>query len=170
MIFLPMRARRARILAVLTVALLVVALLAWARSYLPLSHCDVYAYRGRLVVIFADKLYPFSDPSSPSFPGVSQMIQTFENVSPPKSLLGVQLMSETLDPPNWYFIVAIPFPYVVLPLAVLAWLSVRSAREASRRTREKRCPSCGYDLRASPERCPECGGANPFITKPLSTP
>lgn len=37
----------------------------------------------------------------------------------------------------------------------------RSRRRQDRRRRENRCPTCGYDLRASHDRCPECGTPMP---------
>lgn len=46
----------------------------------------------------------------------------------------------------------------VLPIYTLTRL-LRSKRRARRRLANDLCPSCGYDLRASPGLCPECGTA-----------
>jgi hypothetical protein len=43
---------------------------------------------------------------------------------------------------------------LLLPVPVIRLLQWRSRR---RRHRAGHCPSCGYDLRATPDRCPECG-------------
>ena len=45
---------------------------------------------------------------------------------------------------------------ILLPAS---WAARRCKR--FRLMRKGRCPSCGYDLRATPERCPECGAVPP---------
>jgi hypothetical protein len=58
------------------------------------------------------------------------------------------------------------FPHwsVVLLTAILPATRTASAIRRRSRTKGNLCPSCGYDLRATPDRCPECGAA------PATTP
>ena len=64
-----------------------------------------------------------------------------------------------------------PFTLVSIPIQLLAFLCFlptawhiatigrrRRLREA--RLVDRKCPECGYDLRATPDRCPECGNSS----------
>jgi hypothetical protein len=56
-----------------------------------------------------------------------------------------------------YRLIAVPYWFIglltLLPLASRRLAAIRRARLLRRGV----CPSCGYDLRATPDRCPECG-------------
>jgi hypothetical protein len=76
-----------------------------------------------------------------------------------------------------YYIFALPLAYIVfggsesavlvcpffvfMPIGVLIAYGVLLGASADRRRFNKDghpiCPTCGYDLRATPDRCPECG-------------
>jgi hypothetical protein len=95
---------------------------------------------------------------------------------PPGWFLASRPMSEMGEFPTWFetdhawagfhflrstyndVFVGIPSWFVLL---VLAAVCGGSLYEPGRRRRAQRaaglCPSCGYDLRATPGRCPECG-------------
>jgi hypothetical protein len=62
--------------------------------------------------------------------------------------------------PQTVWTVAIPqwFPTGLAAFLPGVWfLRKRRRQRSERRAKSGRCPSCGYDLRATPERCPECG-------------
>ena len=58
--------------------------------------------------------------------------------------------------PHWMALVA----FGALPLSHAA-LALRRRMRRRRLAARRRCPDCGYDLRATPGRCPECGGGVP---------
>jgi hypothetical protein len=57
------------------------------------------------------------------------------------------------------WVVQVPFWFLVLICAILpvVWIVRRKTWLRQQRMAKGFCPTCGYDLRATPDRCPECG-------------
>ena len=72
----------------------------------------------------------------------------------PAQLLGFQYIRYHATPTDRYYAIGVPFWFLTV---ATAFLSYRSTRPLLRRHQPGLCPSCGYDLRATPTRCPECG-------------
>ncbi len=61
------------------------------------------------------------------------------------------------DGPLTEHTVYLPLPYLYLPLALASLLAQIRLRRICGLAVANRCPTCNYDLRATPDRCPECG-------------
>jgi len=64
--------------------------------------------------------------------------------------------------------ITVPFWLFAAVAAIPSLFALRKTRYERRCRREARCPSCGFDLRASPDRCPECGRENASAADPAA--
>jgi hypothetical protein len=55
----------------------------------------------------------------------------------------------------YWHVWAVPYWFLIALTSVLPF--IWAGKRLRRRHRSGLCPTCGYDLRATPDRCPECG-------------
>ncbi|HEX2922693.1 MAG TPA: hypothetical protein VHS28_01545 [Chloroflexota bacterium] len=67
-----------------------------------------------------------------------------------------QEQREVSPQPVWHWMLSLPY-WIPTSLLALPTLLQIARRLRNRRHRPGCCPTCDYDLRATPERCPECG-------------
>jgi hypothetical protein len=178
------------VLAAVSLGLCIVALASWLRSFAS-DAILVESHRGRLLVISVDGesaqlvrrsleagtvegflsclLSPpplgWGDASGVHYPVPPQQVHFlgFWYVWGSNVPLITAEQNSVMVPSFW--IAGVPYWFIVLLAAALPaywiWVQRRIARKQA-----KRCASCGYDLRATPQRCPECG----MVVKPTASP
>ena len=74
-----------------------------------------------------------------------------------QSLFGFNWSRAPIGPWNSSLVIGAPLWPVTLVTSIPVFLYLHRLRRRIARARGGLCPTCGYDLRATPQRCPECG-------------
>jgi hypothetical protein len=157
----------------LTVALLIVALIAWGWSYLP-GNFHHESYSGRLYLILSEGPIAKFDSRAPEFEGYDAMVAYLGGQAPRNRqwrALGFSLYIgewPKLLPDSSggaillrYVAVIVPYWSIATIAGLVALIALWRVWRRRRSEFHEHCLSCGYDLRFSRDRCPECGSVIP---------
>jgi hypothetical protein len=147
--------------------LLVLALAWWGRTYLPRDY-HFSTDSGSMLFTFTEGYWvrrieatEFHSPWRSMWADAVKHAQTHFRVA------GVEYASGSGTPntPNSrYAMLAVPFAYPILLLAIASAWSIAALRRRNRASPHA-CPRCGYDCRATPDRCPECAWESPAAAR-----
>ena len=182
-----MKRRLFTILSALSLLLFVAVCVVWVWSYVqtpgvvhqrPGRTSFIGAYRGRIIFETAGRI------DTPAWPGVAGMAAGLQLDAPRSeklvidapgvapgitsaALMGFQHYARrSLIVPTAGSVTTIPLWFIAAVLATpqaVLWGMRFRGRDRGRRGL---CPSCGYDLRATPEQCPECGHVASSAARP----
>ena len=169
------RRRLLNLLTALSLLLFVAVAVLWVRSYCRYDHVKyvgskwVYGVQSDRGLLIFNRYSVWNDFARPGGAGSGWYIESFGGAGGaprpihhynakryPKPWYRFKLHPPRLES-RWYRDAAIPDWVACLLAAVLPARWVLSVRSQRRRLHAGLCPSCAYDLRATPGRCPECG-------------
>lgn len=148
------------LLAALSLVLGVATAVMWVRSYWRTEGVIVYSGGNRFILgsvsgTFLVQRDVFPTPSDHWIKWVSRVADPNERR---QCFLGSLWCWEADSLKGTYQYLFLPKWSILCPTGFVLVLWLRSLRRA----RPGFCPTCGYDLRESPQRCPECGAERDF--------
>ncbi len=132
------------------------------RIALPDADTEIEAWRGQILI--EDSRDPDPQRGMQTFPSTDYSIFARDDTSPIvpqfKNKWGFGYLDITGDAYSGKLRVRklyMPLWWPILPFALTPAICTWQFWRRKHRRRLGLCPTCGYDLRATPDRCPECG-------------
>jgi hypothetical protein len=167
-----MKRRLFTILSALSLLLFVAVVVLWVRSYDPGDFVRYYdppsAYsfessRGLFRITWGDLVAHYDSPTAGwdiSLWSPEDVHYTFVADLGSGTLMGFGYEKRRFDTAEVQSVLTAPYWALAVASGIIplvgTWRWLFNRRQVRRRAAGQ-CPSCGYDLRATPERCPECG-------------
>jgi hypothetical protein len=177
--FWPVRRKLFNLAAAVSLVLCVAVCVLWVRSYFAqdtiaydfsddrpgMNDISVASSNGVLAV------HHFAHPTALYPPGLRRFVTTPSSMRPTPTWRTFAFDRGEQNGGRFWRVFA-PHWSAALLCAVSPALWLSNRRRQRRRVRDRLCPCCGYDLRATPDRCPECGAlpdVRPSAGEPVGT-